>query len=133
MKNKILSESEIHNIMKMLNSADHDDRQVAYKLLEKINLEKNFGEILFIFSVISVNANLQINCKKVYEFLNVHVRGSNFGTSIQLKAYELIIKQGSDISKKLMIEYLNSFYKDILRTLGYPKEIEIQLKLKDNG
>lgn len=130
MKDKILTEVEVRNLIKMLNSEDDSDAKIAYELIESLDFDKNVGEILLLTLYykkdLYYSTLLYDKLKKFFKLLNP-------GSLPKNVYYRAILKHGSETSKKLMIEQISIYYKQLFDDLGYPEEIELEIKLKDNG
>ncbi|MFN9942485.1 MAG: hypothetical protein ACK56I_23745, partial [bacterium] len=66
----ILTKEEVKNLIGMLRSPDKDNRLVAFKIIEDLDLKKHVGEIMVMYKYGEYNLeSWETDCKPAHEFI----------------------------------------------------------------
>ena len=128
---------EVHSIIKMLQSEDVSNHQVAFEILNKVDYEKNLGELFVIYTVSKIKDTIwKTNCQDLYNFLfgkEAIYFGLKLSNSYLTFDKLLIILKKNNSSKNSFILYQYFFeerVKKFLSDTGYPiKDFNITIKL----
>jgi hypothetical protein len=119
--NETLTIDQVNSLINMLNSKDTNDKNIALELINKLDVEKNIGELLYI----SYSTNLNINFITRVNYPDLGKYDKKLSDILNI-----VLIKGSENSKLLfkehikeMIDLLTNNYKDIL-------EINVDIKWK---
>jgi hypothetical protein len=135
----ILTKHEVKNLIGMLKSPDKDNRLVAFKIIEDLNLKKHVGEIMVMYKYGEYNLeSWEADCKPVHEFIVKRIEKFNGDWENKLSSGEILSLMTANKSSKQSIElFLEYFIRDMtkmLDTMGYPTDkFELNIKLKEDG
>jgi hypothetical protein len=135
----ILSRKEVKNLVSMMKSPDKENNYLVYKVLEDLDLEANFGEILVIFRYGNYRLEeWEQHCKKVYDLIVNKLHDYNGGWDSKPTTSDILSlltkNNASKDSIELFLEYFMINLGRMLDNMGYPTDkFELTIKLKDNG
>ena len=135
----ILTKEEVKNLIGMLRSPDKDNRLVAFKIIEDLNLKKHVGEIMVMYKYGEYNlSSWEQDCKPVHEFIVKRIEKFNGDWEYKLSSGEILSLMTANKSSKQSIElFLEYFIRDMTKMLdamGYPTDkFELDIKLKEDG
>lgn len=135
----ILTKEEVKNLIGMLRSPDKDNRLVAFKIIEDLDLKKHVGEIMVMYKYGEYNlSSWEQDCKPVHEFIVKSIEKFNGDWEYKLSSGEILSLMTANKSSKQSIElFLEYFIGDItwmLDAMGYPTDkFELDIKLKEDG
>lgn len=136
---KTLEIEEVKNLIKMLSSEDSSNHEVVFEILNKLDFEKNLGEILIIIKKAAFLDSLWImNCKDITTKLSAMDVFSKKETSYSFcltfpELLEVLMTNNcSSGSIKLYKEMLNDYVNKFLKDLGYNmNHVNVELTLKN--
>jgi len=135
----ILTKEEVKNLIGMLKSPDKDNRLVAFKIIEDLDLKKHVGEIMVMYKYGEYNlSSWEKDCKPAHEFIVKSIEKFNGDWEYKLSSGEILSLMTTNKSSKQSIElFLEYFIRDItwmLDAMGYPTDkFELDIKLKEDG
>ena len=135
----ILKKDEVKNLIGMLKSPDKDNRLVAFKIIEDLNLKKHVGEIMVMYKYGEYNLeSWEQDCKPAHEFIVKRIEKFNGDWESKLSSGEILALMTANKSSKQSIElFLEYFIEDLTKMLdamGYPTDkFELNIKLKEDG
>ena len=135
----ILTKHEVKNLIGMLKSPDKDNRLVAFKIIEDLDLKKHVGEIMVMYKYGEYNlVSWEQDCKPVHEFIVKRIEKFNGDWENKLSSGEILSLMTANKSSKQSIElFLEYFIRDMTKMLdamGYPTyKFELDIKLKEDG
>ena len=134
-----LTKDEVRNLIGMLRSPDKDNRLVAFKIIEDLNLKEYVGEIMVMYKYGEYNlSSWEQDCKPAHEFIVERIEKFNGYWESKLISGEILALMTANKSSKQSIElFLEYFIRDmtkILDAMGYPTDkFELDIKLKEDG
>lgn len=129
---------EVHSIIKMLQSEDISNHQVAFELLNKVNYKKNLGMIMLIIKKAHITDGVwKVNCPKIVKKL-FKIEGFPKSNSLYnlILTYPKLLKflinnKCSINSIYLYEEYLHFDINNSYENLGFDmKDLSINVKIK---
>lgn len=129
---------EVHSIIKMLQSEDISNHQVAFELLNKVNYKKNLGMIMLIIKKAHITDGVwKVNCPKIVKKL-FKIEGFPKSNSLYnlILTYPILLKflinnKCSINSIYLYQEYLHFDINNSYENLGFDmKDLSINVKIK---
>jgi len=130
---------EVKNLIKMLSSEDSSNHEVVFEILNKLDFEKNLGEILIIIKKAAFSDSLWIlNCKDIttklsaMDVFNKKETSYSFCLTFPELLEVLMVNNCSSGSKKLYKEVLNDYVNKFLKDLGYDmNHVNVEVTLKN--
>jgi hypothetical protein len=135
----ILKKDEVKNLIGMLKSPDKDNRLVAFKIIEDLDLKKHVGEIMVMYKYGEYNLeSWEADCKPAHEFIVKRIEKFNGDWENKLSSGEILSLMTANKSSKQSIElFLEYFIEDLTKmigAMGYPTDkFELYIKLKEDG
>ena len=135
----ILKKDEVKNLIGMLKSPDKDNRLVAFKIIEDLDLKKHVGEIMVMYKFGEYNLeSWEADCKPVHEFIVKRIEKFNGDWEHKLSSGEILSLMTANKSSKqsieLFLEYFIRTMTKMLDAMGYPTDkFELNIKLKEDG
>ena len=136
----VLTKENTVNLFKMIASEDQDNKYIALKSIDEVNIDESLGFIMLLYKFSGISSSIwNQECPKVWsKFKSIHLIDDKSPNPISVSASKVIrtmIAQHCNIEALTMFLQLhNDSLLNVLKAWGYDlSDLEIYIKLKEHA
>ena len=136
----ILEINEVENLIRMLKSPDHENKILAYKVIDNLDFEKSIGELMLMYRLGDYSLeNWEQHSKLAHDFIMDKIENYNGdGSTTMISTGEMLslmlINNSSKDSIDLFLKFFTEEMTKTLNSMNYPMDkIKFNIKLKEDG